>query len=314
MKGTSAKNQPRSQQALRNYQLSSLGSNNNVKSIIASMNGSGEGRGQETTQVTTVDKKKHVATRLRDKSDVPKSIDSSRRATAAEEDMPGIGTRKKDLLTVKSAAPSVVNVKPDSSGLDGYNGECAVKNGNVMESQGSVGGNSHKVDKNAVNRTKGKGHGQCPSSSDDEDDNDDDESEMSSAEESSEELDTSSSSSSSSNDDKGTNGGLEPISEERSLRIDLPDSGSSKRNKARQDKIAEDYAVEQDEEEDDDDGNCKPVIDLTNHNETILATLLHLPLYVGGRWVMENINFALVLTFVDSIDVMRWIVGYKMGW
>lgn len=312
MKGTSAKNQPRSQQALRNYQLSSLGSNNNVKSIIASMNGSGEGRGQETTQVTIVDKKKHVATRLRDKSDVPKSIDSSRRATAAEEDMPGIGTRKKDLLTVKSAAPSVVNVKPDSSGLDGYNGECAVKNGNVMESQGSVGGNSHKVDKNAVNRTKGKGHGQCPSSSDDEDDNDDDESEMSSAEESSEELDTSSSSSS--NDDKGTNGGLEPISEERSLRIDLPDSGSSKRNKARQDKIAEDYAVEQDEEEDDDDGNCKPVIDLTNHNETILATLLHLPLYVGGRWVMENINFALVLTFVDSIDVMRWIVGYKMGW
>lgn len=285
MRGTSARHPPKSQSAvpLRNYQLSSLGSNNNVKSIIASMNGSERGKSGDSDKLAG-EKKKHVVTaRVRDQSDdVPRSMpvegsdnksritgSSSRPVVVADE---GTSTRKRDSLTVKSAAPGN-EVRSDS--LDN-NGQSAVvvvvrKNRNVMASPSNSRSNGNKMDK------KEKGLGQCPSSSDDnDDDNDDnndnnerdngldDDSEMSSAEESSEELDSSSSSSSdggSSNesdvhDERGTsgNGGLEPISEEQSLRIDLPDAGSSKRAKVRRDKVVEVYEAEQDED-DDDDGN-----------------------------------------------------------
>lgn len=283
MRGTSARHPPKSQSAvpLRNYQLSSLGSNNNVKSIIASMNGSERGKSGDSDKLAGETKKHVVTARVRDQSDdVPRSMpvegsdnksritSSSRPVVVADE---GTSTRKRDSLTVKSAAPGN-EVRSDS--LDN-NGQSAVvvvvrKNRNVMASPSNSRSNGNKMDK------KEKGLGQCPSSSDDnDDDNDDndnnerdngldDDSEMSSAEESSEELDSSSSSSSdggSSNesdvhDERGAsgNGGLEPISEEQSLRIDLPDAGSSKRAKVRRDKVVEVYEAEQDED-DDDDGN-----------------------------------------------------------
>lgn len=301
-----------SKSTLRNYQLSSLGSNSNVKSIIASMSGAEEAPPPvllDTSSSRSLprdqqhEKRKHlVGGRLREKSqknpsDVLKSISvdsgGSRHSSAEEDFKPNhhhLLKKKESPLVVNSA--SEVKKRPDSLGFNGdNNGGCIGRKGDVMASQNSGNGIRNKMDNNSV-KSKGKrmspGHGHCPYSSDNNEeegaeDNDDCESEMSSAEESSEELESSpssssaSSSSSSSTDDvdeKANGGGLEPISEERSLRIDLPDLSSksgSKRSRQRKKKIIEDLAV--DDNEDEDDGNCKPLIDWPNHNETNLATV-----------------------------------------
>lgn len=288
MKGTSDRNP---KPALRNYQLVSLGSNNNVQSIIESMNsdadqGSAEKQILRSPLLKGTDLKNKPATarsQIREKSHksqtggVLNSISGEKNhssATVKEEDsvlvIPVVPSRKKDLTkTTLSVAEFVKDVETDrvgSSELHGTDDECLsrVHNGNVMESVGDAdnsggSGNRHKVEKNA------KGQGQRSSSSDNNEDDDDDSETMSSAEESSEELE----SSSSSGDDEKVNGGggLDPISEEKSLRIDLPDSGGGGGSVAggskrmNRDKIIERLDVigveDVDEDDDDDDGKLK---------------------------------------------------------
>ena len=269
MKGSSTSRNPK----LQNYQLSSLGSNSSVQSIIASMNGGGRGE-MASRSVAKYSKDSQVAaavsSRFLEKSqsnpkDSSKSIasDTDRKSVDSTEEKRESGDN------AKCVADSEVH-KGDGQ---------TVKESDSSRTNGSGNKNVLKM------KTKSKGHGQCPSSgSDNEIDNeedDEDDSDLSSAEESSEELD-SSSSSSSSGSEKENRGGLEPISEEQSLRIDLPDhsstgngattvpatsgSNGSKRSRPQKSKIID---VE-DEEVDDDDGNCRALIDFPNHNETAL--------------------------------------------
>lgn len=282
MKGTSERNP---KPALRNYQLVSLGSNNNVQSIIESMN-SGSEQGSASKQLlrsplpkgTDLKHNKPGAeSRIREKSHkspsggVLQSISGdenhSSAATLKAEDsvlvIPVAPSRKKD-LTKASVAEFVEEVRCDRVGSSELHGtdECLsrVHNGNVMASVGDAGnsggsGNRHKVEKNA----KGQGQRQRQSSSSDNNEDDDDSETMSSAEESSEELE---SSSSSSDEEKVNGGGLDPISEEKSLRIDLPDGGGGGGGSKRmnRDKIIERLdvmEVEDVDEDDDDDGKLK---------------------------------------------------------
>lgn len=342
MKGSSssARNQQRSAQ--RNYQLSSLVSISNVKSIVASMNGSAEGSGvahNKTAEVFVVappvpnlspsgsnkrktslekevvraERKKHAA--QKNSCEAPKSISAADNDSKAVE---MLGTRNNTSMSTKSAAISIVNAanerRPEPASLDdnvgGDGGKCVVvHNGNVMTSESVNDSRSNKVDQRVKLKSAKKGHGHSPSSSSADSDNED-ESEISSAEDSSDELETSSSNDSDHRRKGGSSGGLEPISEERSLRIDLPDVSRGEddgdRNMAR-------LVVDDDEDDANDDGNVTIVILKSILQITMNTTLT---VVVGGRnvlatiectcrrLVMENINFALLLTFVGGTNYL----------
>lgn len=281
MKGSqTARNQQRSAQ--RNYQLSSLVSISNVKSIIASMNGSESsgvvhnkpaaisaaapvsnlspsGSNKRSTSfeedVVRAERKKRPA--RKNSCDAPKSISAADNESKADE---MLETRNNSSMSAKSAVIPIVNAtnerRPGPSSLDsdvsGDGGKNVVEhNGNVMTSDSR----NNKVDQRVKLKSAKKGHGHSPSSSSDDND-DEDESEISSAEDSSDELETSSSNDSD-HRRNGSSGGLEPISEERSLRIDLPDlsRGDDDRNRdmAR-------LVVGDDEDDANNDGNVTIVI------------------------------------------------------
>lgn len=277
----------------RNYQLSSLVSISNVKSIIASMNSSDRrgladelkvSSGGDTVNKCTVksqsslekegvddgnddDGTTTLTRRSLDKKHVVRLLEKSRKksseaelksiTTDANDDEGGVAVafnRKRNLSEQNRpvsrrenplSAVVTTNRRRNPSGLEDEVGA------NVLECHSAAGNEiaRRNMDSDAKIKSDSKKNnhrGQPQSSSDDENDDDKDAveqmNESISTQDSNEELDSSSSSSSSSSSEGGSsrsssisshpdnaNGGLEPISEERSLRIDLPDLSSNSR-------------------------------------------------------------------------------------
>lgn len=245
---------------MRNYKITSLGSNSSVKSIIAVMNSSAgiddnklKPKEEEVLRIVE-DKKDLVSATVRVKSrksanDVSKSIVVVDGSSTARHSI--MSTEDDDVA--KTATVVVVDKKDVKKRAESTTGLIKVQNGNAKECENS----GHSKSNNEMVVVKGSNGraepaAQCPASSSEDDSDEDDETEMSSAEESSDELDSTSSSEEEDDDNKTNGGGLEPISEEHSLRIDPSEVGNSKR----QSKVKPDQDFDDAEEaEEDDDGN-----------------------------------------------------------